>query len=115
VWRVIVRRGPQVERLRSESLEAALDLLENRTRQLGLGPRRETIDLKVRRYEPGDLVTARAEVRGPQRWRSDVHAGLDLRGDGSVVAWTGSVHREAVEPAAGETPYDALRRVLGGR
>jgi hypothetical protein len=112
MWRVIVRRGPEVERLRAETLPAALDLLENRVRQLAMGPRAEAVDVKVRRYEPGDLVAARAEVRGPQRWRPDVQAGVDLRGDGSVVAWTGTVRREAVEPADGETPYDALRRAL---
>jgi hypothetical protein len=112
VWRVTVRRGPQIERLRGASLDEALELLETRTRVLALGPRKEAVDLRVRRYEPGDLVAARAEVRGPQRWHPDVHAGVDLLGDGSVVAWTGGVRREAVEPAEGESPYDALRRVL---
>jgi hypothetical protein len=112
VWRVKVRRGPQVERARYESLEEALDELENRTRRLAMGPRRETIDLHVRRYEPGDQVVARAEVTGPQRLSPDVHAGVDLLGDGSVVAWTGRVRREAIEPAGRESPYDALRRVL---
>lgn len=107
-----MRRGPQVERMRSASLAEALELLETRTRVLALGPRREAVDVQIRRYEPGELVAARAEVRGPQRLRPDVHVGVDLLGDGSVVAWTGGLRREAVEPAAGETPYDALRRVL---
>jgi hypothetical protein len=111
-WRVVVRRGPQVERLRADSLAAALDLLENRVRQVAMGPRPDAVDVRVRRYDPVDLVWARAEVRGPQRFSPDVRAGVDLRGDGSVVAWTGSVRRAAVEPGDGESPYDALRRAL---
>jgi hypothetical protein len=107
-----VRRGPQVERARFESLEEALDELENRTRRLAMGPKREAVDLHVRRYEPPDLVVARAEISGPQRLSPDVHAGVDLLGDGSVVAWTGRVRRQAVEPAGNESPYDALRRAL---
>jgi hypothetical protein len=113
-WRVVMRRGPQVERLRTDSLAEALDLLENRVRQVAMGPRPDAVDVRVRRYEPGDLVWARAEVRGPQRFTPDVRAGVDLRGDGSVVAWTGSVRRASVEPADGESPYDALRRALEG-
>jgi hypothetical protein len=114
MWRVTVRRGPQVERLRRATLEEALELLEARTRVLALGPRRKAVDVHFRRYEPGDLVAARAEVRGPQMIRPDVHAGVDLLGDGSVVAWTGGLRRTAVEPAGDENPYDALRRVLQG-
>jgi hypothetical protein len=112
VWRVTVRLGPQVERMRRASLAEALELLEARTRVLALGPRKEAVDVHFRRYQPGELVAARAEVRGPQRLRPDVHVGVDLLGDGSVVAWTGGLRREAVEPAGGESPYDALRRVV---
>jgi hypothetical protein len=112
VWRVKVRRGPKVDRARFDSLEAALDELENRTRRLAMGPRPEAVDVHVRRYEPGQQVVARAEVSGPQRLSPDVHAGVDLMGDGSVVAWTGRVRRQAIEPAGRESPYDALRRAL---
>jgi hypothetical protein len=111
-WRVTVRTGPKVARLRADTLAEALDALEAETRVAATTTRRGTIDVRFRRFEPEDQVATRAEVRGPGRWRPAVRAGLDVRGDGSVEAWTGGVRREVVEPVDGETPYDALRRAL---
>jgi hypothetical protein len=107
------RIGPHVERRRADSLEEAVDLLEERVRAAAGGPGLDSIDMRLKRYEPGDLVAARGEVTGPQRLRPDVRAGLDVRGDGTVQAWTvGGTTREAVEPADGEDAYAALRRAL---
>jgi hypothetical protein len=111
-WRIKVRNGPKVARLRAATLPEALDVLEAETRVAATTTRRGTIDVRFRRFEPADQVATRGELRGPGRWRPAVRAGLDVRGDGSVEAWTGGVRREAVEPADGETPYDALRRTL---
>jgi hypothetical protein len=111
-WRVTVRTGPRVERLRAATLPEALDTLEAETRAAATTTRLGTIDVRFRRFEPADQVATRAELRGPGRWRPAVRAGLDVRGDGSVEAWTGGVRREVVQPADGETAYDALRRAL---
>ena len=106
-WRVTVRNGPKVERLRAATLADALDLLEAETRVVATTTRRGTIDVRVRRFEPGDQVAARTELRGP-----GVRVGFDVRGDGDVQAWTGRVRRRLVEPEGGDTPYEALRRAL---
>jgi hypothetical protein len=106
-WRVTVRTGPRVERHRAETLAEALDLLEAETRVAATTTRRGTIDVRVRKFEPADQVATRTELRGP-----DTRAGFDVRGDGSVQAWTGRIRRRLVEPDESETPYEALRRVV---
>jgi hypothetical protein len=104
-WRVTVRSGPRVERHDAATLPEALDMVETEARVAANTTRRGTIDLRVRTFEPGDQVSARIELRGP-----GARAGLDVRGDGSVQAWTGRIRRRLVEPAGDETPYEALRR-----
>jgi hypothetical protein len=114
-WRVTVRVGPRVQRMRTDTLGDALDELDGAARAAATAEgRRGPIDLRYRRFEPGEQVIVRGELRGPGRWRPAVRAGLDVRGDGEVIAWTGSVRREQVTPAADETPYQALRRALLG-
>ena len=106
-WRVVVRNGPRVERHRAPSLDAALELLETETRVLANTERRGEVDARYRTYAPSEQVAARVELRGPSR------AGFDVRGDGSVQAWTGRIRRRLVEPEGDETPFEALRRAVG--
>jgi hypothetical protein len=106
-WRVTVRNGPKVERVAAGTLEEALDAIELHARAAANTERRGPVDTRVRRYEPADRVAVRAELRGP-----GVSAGVDVRGDGSVGAWTGRIRRRAIEPVEDETPYEALRRAV---
>lgn len=106
-----VRSGPRVERERFDDLDAAIERLEARGRELERTADRKTVDLKVgRRFEPVQQVAARLELAGPDRLR----AGVDVRGDGSAEAYTGRVRRRLVEQRRGESAYDALRRAVGG-
>jgi hypothetical protein len=85
-----------------------LDALEAYCRDVVKFGRRETVKAGVREYSPAQQVVARAELSGPGR----VHAGADVRGDGTVEPWLGRIARRPVEAADDETPYAALRRVL---
>jgi hypothetical protein len=106
-WRVTVRNGPRVEKLRAEALDEALDLVEREGRVLSAGPGRRTVDLRARKFTPQQQVAGRVELRGP-----GVAAGVDVRGDGEAEAWTGRVRRRLIRQEERESPYDALRRVL---
>jgi hypothetical protein len=106
---VTFREGPRVVHEHAPTLDSALSALERRMDDLAATVRRATVDLRYRRFEPIQQVAARAEVTGPRR----VRGGVDLRGDGSLEAFTGRVRRRVVEQRDGETVYDALRRALG--
>jgi hypothetical protein len=107
-YRVVVRSGPRVDRLEAGSLDAAIELIEQRARALADGPEREAVELRYKTFEPVQQVAHRIELSGPRR----MHAGVDVRGDGSIEAWTGRLRRRVVEQERGESPYDALRRAL---
>jgi hypothetical protein len=106
-WQVVLRSGPAVHKYKAASLEDALELLETETRVAANTERRPEIDVRVRQFSPADQVAARAELRGP-----GARAGFDVRGDGSVQAWTGRVRRRLVEHEGDETVYEALRRAV---
>jgi hypothetical protein len=107
VWRVKVRNGPRVEKLRAAGLEEALDLVEREGRVLSAGPGRRAVKLRSRTFTPQQQVAGRVELAGP-----GVRAGIDVRGDGEAEAWIGRVRRQVIEQEGRETPYDALRRVV---
>ena len=92
---------------RFDDLQSALDDLERSGHVL---QGRADADIVggslMRRFEPEDQVTARLELSGPRRLR----VGVDIRGDGSAVPFTGSLVRKPVERGPGESAYDALRR-----
>ncbi len=39
-------------------------------------------------------------------------AGVDVKGDGSMVAFRGTVMREELDPGELKTPFDAVRKTL---
>ena len=111
-YRLTIRVGPKIERRWFPALDPAVAAMEERFDALGMEARRGAVDLHLRRFEPVQQVVARAEVSGPGRWRR--RGGVDVRGDGSAEAWLGGFRRRLVEARPGETPYNALKRVLAG-
>lgn len=114
-WKLTVRAGPRVERLRFDTLDQALEVAENRARSIAGTTPRTPVDARFKRFEPIEQVAARIEVAGPERLIPSVSAGLDIRGDGSTEAYLGRLRREVVKQRKGETPYKALRRALDAK
>jgi hypothetical protein len=109
-YRIVLRTGARVERLDAASLDEALDLIEARARALAAGPGRAPVAVFNRTFDPMQQVAHRAELSGGRGARG----GVDVRGDGSVEAWTGRWRRRIVSQQDGESAYDALRRTLRG-
>lgn len=103
--RSTVRVGPKVEH--ADHDDALSALLALRERLSAVGPREATSVFR-REIGPEAQVAARGELRLPGR----VHAGIDVRGDGSTEAWTGRWRRQVVAQEPGEDAYAALGRVL---
>jgi hypothetical protein len=107
-----VRAGSRVERTRFDALEPALTELETRAGELARGEHPGAVDLKLAKYSPGQQVVGRLELSGPERRLARVHAGVDVRGDGSTEAYLGRVSRRPLEPGDNGSALDALRRAL---
>jgi hypothetical protein len=67
---------------------------------------------RLRRYAPNEQVVARIELSGPQRRLASVHAGIDVRGDGSTEAYVGRVRRKALDAGSDADVIAALRQAI---
>lgn len=112
-YTVTVRVGSKVERERCATVSEAIDVLERRLTSLGDEAMRGQRRAFMREYDPVAQVAARGELSGPRRLRPALRAGADVRGDGSIESFRGKLTRELIAQDRGETPFDALRRVLG--
>lgn len=109
-WRVTIRIGPKVTKHRADTAQDAVAILE---RELtGADARRDEARALVRTFTPQQQVAARGEVRGGGSAFARLHGGVDVRGDGSMEAYTGRVTRTLVEERDGESPFAALLRAL---
>jgi hypothetical protein len=110
-----VRTGPRVERMRFDALEDALGGLDDRVRELAGAAEQTPAPTQLKHYEAADQVVARLELSGPERRLSSVHAGVDVRGDGSTQAYLGRVRRRLIDRGPGEDDLAAVRRELTRR
>jgi hypothetical protein len=73
------------------------------------GPLRQISSL--RDFGPKQQVHARLQLAGGGLLRKRV-AGVDVRGDGTFMPFSGGVTREELDPSGYETPFDAVRETL---
>lgn len=65
----------------------------------------------LRDFGPEQQVHARLQLTGKGLLRKPV-AGVDVRGDGTFMPFRGGVTRGELDPAAYDTPFDAVRETL---
>jgi hypothetical protein len=109
-WKLTVRHGSDVDHERFDELDEAVAAMRERALAIrSEGPLRPVQSL--RDFAPRDQVHARLQLSGRGLFRKPV-AGVDVRGDGTFVPFTGGVVREELDPTDHDTPFDLVRETL---
>jgi hypothetical protein len=109
-WKVTVRHGSGVGREKFKSLDEAIDDVRRRVDEVRREDRLPTIDV-LREFTPDKRVAARIEISGPGLFRTR-EGGIDVMGDGSVIAYTGSLRKEPIEADSLDDAIERLRDAL---
>jgi hypothetical protein len=99
-WKLTIRSGSEVEHASFEALDEAIAAMRERAMSIRAQGPVEPASM-LRDYTPGQQVQARLQLKGRGLLRAPI-AGIDVRGDGTFVPFSGGVGRP--EPAR-----DALR------
>lgn len=110
MFRLTIRNGPEVSREKHESLDEAIAALRSHTERIRAEGDLPTVSM-FRTYEPGDRVHARLEISTGGLFRSR-DAGIDVMGDGGLVAFRGGVFRKEIGHNGADTAFDAVERAL---
>jgi len=110
MYKLTVRKGPNVAREKFESLDDAVAAMERRVKDIrSEGP----LEAKkvFREYEPGVQVAGRVSISTGGFIRGGDEAGVDVMGDGTLVAYEGGVRRDELDPGH-DGPFEAVRKAL---
>jgi hypothetical protein len=99
-----------VERERLDSLDAALAALREHAERIRTEGPLEPVKT-LREFDPEEQVAARLEISTRGLFRSR-DAGVDVKGDGRLVPYRGSIFKRPIEAREGQTAYDVVREVL---
>lgn len=105
-----IRHGPRVKREKFATLEEAVEALRTETAAIRADGGLPEVTA-FRTYEPSARVHARLEISTGRMLRS-TDAGVDVMGDGGLVAFRGGISRTPIEPKGGQTPFDAVADVF---
>jgi hypothetical protein len=111
-FRLTVRAGADVDHAKFEDLdEAVAAMREWALKVRAEGPPKTTNLIKT--FKPKDQVQARLELSTGGFLHKTV-AGIDVRGDGTFMPFTGGLRREELDPTSHDTPFDLVRETLEG-
>ena len=109
-WKVTVRYGSDVSREGYDELDDALAAAEKAADEV-LGDAPLGTVKAFRDYTPDQLVKARIEITG-KGLISPPTAGVDIQGDGGMLAFTGGVRRKPLEAKSRKQVFAAIRQAL---
>jgi hypothetical protein len=113
-WKLTVRHGSDVTHERFDDLGKAVARMRERALAIrSEGPVKAVSAL--RDFTPHEQVQARLQITGKGLLRKKPTAGVDVRGDGTIVPYRGGVAREELDPTDYETPFDVVRETLKGQ
>ena len=110
VWKLTVRHGPQVVRSEFDDLDEAIAELRRRAEEVRAEGDLEPVS-SLRDFAPEQRIHARLEISGKGLLRPPT-AGIDVHGDGSMVAFEGGISREPIEAEGEDGVFDAVRACL---
>lgn len=109
-WKLTVRDGSGVSHERFDDLGEAVATM--RERALAIRARGPVDSASMlREFAPADQVRARLQIAGRGLLRKPT-AGIDVRGDGAFVPFSGGVGRVELDPSDHETPFALVRETL---
>jgi hypothetical protein len=109
-WKLTVRHGSDVEHASFDDLGDAVAAMRERALAIRSEGPAGTVR-SLRDFEPAQQVHARLQLSSGGFLRKSV-AGVDVRGDGTFVPFSGGVVREELDPTHHETPFDLVRETL---
>ena len=109
-WKVTARLGSEVQRSRCTSLDQAIGLISE-TIDTALRAERTGPVKAIKTYERSEIVEGRIEISAPGMLRF-TDAGIDVMGDGRLVAYAGSVRKRELATGGKTEVLDALRKEL---
>jgi hypothetical protein len=109
-FRLTVRHGSRVDRESFDELEDAIAAMEQAVEEVRAAGPLEGVKM-LRDFEPGERVAARIEM-STGGWLRGREAGVDVMGDGRLVAYAGGMGRRELEAESDEAAFDAVRREL---
>ncbi len=110
MYKLTVRQGPRVAREKFESLDEAIVAMERRVKEIRASGPLEAKKV-FREYEPGVQVAGRVAISTGGLLRGGHEAGIDVMGDGTLVAYQGGVRRDELDPGQ-DGPFEAVRKAL---
>ena len=110
-YTLTVRHGSDVAHERFDDLDEAVAALRRRAGEIEAeGPLPDRSML--RDFSAAQQVHARLEISGKGLLRAPT-AGVDVRGDGSIVPFQGAIRREELKPRRNGDPFETVRAALG--